>query len=440
MKSLWERYKMIFYRNLIAVVFLIAFIGIGISAYQRIQVAGAETGSTAGNTQSGNYQKAAASTSGAITAYIDWENQDLKIVSTLKDDYFYISDSKMKTWDEVDAEQGVAYCDLSWITKEYELNIKGDKGSDLITINIQAPRTLKAKFSMVNEEPKITLTVTETVDKKKETTEIDPSKGDYSVQWRKGTTGAWNSYSTLDLQSFFTKGATLNLRLAGECNTDASKCYLPSKVASVKVTKKASAPSTKIDASKFVLGVKKGEEYVVITDTTTGSIYCVSDASFAKPNLQDIAGGALGGDGYNTPMKAFTVKVRTSSTDKKSASKWTVISYPAQRTVSDNDLTVKLDTSGKVSKVTLTNNTTYDIEYLIGETALVQTIKQAEISSKTKWSTVKAQKAATAKLSKTTTVTSSSAIFFRYAQEKDNTKTTENEAQLASTVGIVHPS
>jgi hypothetical protein len=436
MKNVWKKYKEVFCKSVMALAVLIIFAGVGTSAYNRmVYSAETQTGQTVADS-SENYQKAGATSTGALTAYIDWENQDLKLVSTLGDEYFYVSDAKMKSWDEIEAENGVAIFDLSWITKEYELNIKGDKNpSDIITINIKAPRNLKAKFSIANEEPKITLTVTETVNKKKVTTELSAASAG-SVQWRKGTTGAWKSYSTLNLQSFLTKGTTLNLRLAGECNSDSANCYLPSKVASVKVTKKANAPSVKVDASKLTLGVKKGQEYVITTATTTTAIFRISDAANATPELKNVANGALGGDGYSTPLQGFNVKVRTGSTEKKAASKWNVISYPDQRTVSSSALTAKLDASGKL---TLTNNTTYNIEYLVGETALVQTIDKAGISSKTKWSTVKAQKTTTSKASKTTTVTTASAIFFRYAQEKDNAKTTANEAQLASTIGIIHP-
>jgi len=426
------------------VAFLIILTGISISAFHRIQAANTTTGGTTTGTTTPttpptipkNYHLAATSTSGAISAYIDWDEQDLMIVSTLQDEYFYISDAKMKTWDEITAVKGIAYCDLSWINKEYELNIRGDKNlSDIIKVSIAAPRTLKAKFAITNEAPTITLTMTEKVGKQKISTQINPATT-AGVQWRKSTAGEWHDYKTLDLSSFLTKGATLNIRLTGSYNADATKCYLPSKVASVKVTKKANAPSVKVDCSKLTLGVKKGQEYIVSTPTTKTAIYNISDAKLATPALSTIAAGALNGNGYSTPFSSFSIKVRTASTAKKAASKWTVLSYPAQRTPSENSLTAAL--SGTVG-ATLTNATTYNIEYYIAPNDLIQTVQAAEFGPKTKWSTIKAGKTATYKPKATAApVTSSTAIFFRYAAEKDNTKTPENEAQIASTVVMTH--
>lgn len=445
----WEKKKQVICKGIATVAFCVVFAGIGVFAFQRTQAAdggNAQPRGAAGNNQTmENYQKAAASSGGTLTAYIDWNSQDLKLVSTAGDEYFYISDAKQKTWDEIEAEkiegtQSTAYCDLSWINKAYELTIKGEKNpSDILKVAIAAPRVLKAKFAIVNEELTLTMTVTETIDKKKVTTELNPASA-ASVQWRKGTTGLWQPYSTLDLQRYLTKGATLNLRLAGECSTDASKCYLPSKVSSVKVTKKAKAPSVKVDMKGLTLGVKKGQEYIVATDTTRSAVMNVSDKIYANPPLADIANKALEGDGYIKPLKAFTVKVRTASTTKKAASKWNLISYPAQRTTSASALTAKYEAMGTSYGATLKNNTTYNIEYFVASDTRAQSVSAAEINAKTKWATVKAGKEVKYKSKTSVIMTTETAIFFRYAQEKDNTKTPENEAELPSTVAMTHAS
>lgn len=443
MKEFWKKYREKIYQGIAAAAFLVVLAGLGVSAFQRIQAADGTNSQV--REELGNYQKAAVSSRGALTAYIDWDRQDLKLVSTSGDEYFYISDEKQKTWDEVEAEkttgtQSTAYCDLSWINKAYQLNIKGEKNpSDIITITVAAPRVLKAKFAIVNEAPTLTMTVTETIDKKKVTTELNPASAS-SVQWRKGTMGLWQPYSTLDLQRYLTKGVTLNLRLAGECSTDAAKCYLPSKVASVKVTKKANAPSVKVDMKKLTLGVKKGQEYVLSTDVTRSAVINVSDKLYANPALSDIAYKALEGDGYIKPFKAFTVKVRTASTTKKAASKWKLISYPAQRTTAASALTAKYEVNGGNSGATLKNNTTYDIQYFIASDTRIQSVLAAEINEKTKWSTVKAGKEVKCKSRSSVIMTTGTAIFFRYAEEKDITKTPENEAELPSTVAMIHAS
>lgn len=437
MKKFWKTDKQIMLKGIVIAALCVVFTGVGMmAAYRQIWNVN-ENIAQASSTVTENYQLAAVSAGGTLTAYIDWEQQDLKLVSTTGDDYFYISDARQRTWDEVEAEKGIAYCDLSWITKEYELNIKGEKNpSDSVKITIAAPRSLKAKFELVNGQPALTMTVTEVIDKKKVTTELNPA-GNSSVQWRKGTTGNWQPYSTLDLDRYFTKGIKLNIRLAGECSTDLSKCYLPSKVASVKVAKKKNAPSVKIDEEKLVLGVKRGQEYVVTIDGKTSEVISISDRIYESPSLADIANKALVGDGYTTPFNAFSVKVRTAATEKKAASKWKMVSYPAQRTVASNALTATYEVEGTNTGAVLKNNTTYDIEYFVASDNRIQSVTGAEINAKTKWSKVKAGTEARYR-SRAFLMTTDTAIFFRYVAEKDDTKTPENEAALPSTVAITH--
>ena len=248
-----------------------------------------------------------------------------------------------------------------------------------------------------------------------------------------------------------------SLRLKGECNTN-SNCHMPSKIGSVKIAKKTNAPSVKVDTSKFTLGVKKGQEYIVSVqqDTTTGTapittpVISVKDNSAAKPELSQLGntgstGGTntgnpstggnttltniLGGDGYEKPFNAFTVKVRTAATEKKAASKWTIVSYPKQRTISKEALVIKME-AGKGA--TLQNTTAYDIEYVIAETDLIQSVSMAKFNEKTRWSKVKAGKTAKARES---TITANTAVFIRYAAEKEDAKKGQ-KAELASAVGI----
>lgn len=464
MKNFWRKYKEILCKSIAFAAFYIVLVGFGMAVFDGTQASGAgnETPTISTPTRSGNYILAAKSTDGKFTVSIDWEKQDMKLESTDKDEYFYISDARQKTWDEVDASNGIAYTDLSWITKEYELNIRRDKDlTNILKIKVEAPRTLKAKFAIVNEKPTINMTVTTTVDKKKTTADL-PETEKNKVEWRKGTAGSWQPYNTLNMEDFMTKGATLNLRLKGECNTN-SNCHMPSKIGSVKIAKKTNAPSVKVDTSKFTLGVKKGQEYIVSVqqDTTTGTapittpVISVKDNSAAKPELSQLGntgstdgtntgnnpstgnpstGGntttnILGGDGYEKPFNAFTVKVRTAATEKKATSKWTIVSYPKQRTISKEALVVKME-AGKGA--TLQNTTAYDIEYVIAETDLIQSVSMAKFNEKTRWSKVKAGKTAKARES---TITANTAVFIRYAAEKEDAKKGQ-KAELASAVGI----
>jgi len=437
----------------LAFVFVLA--GIIITAFNRFQTAKAADTTTGNTTNTGNtntsgtvssfpattksalgvYQLAAVASGGSMAAYINWDFQDLMLQSTLNDEYFYISDAKMKTWDEVTASKGLATCDLSWINKAYELNIKGDKDpNNIMKISIEAPRQLKAKFAMVNEQPTLTLTLTETINKKKVKTELSAAST-AGIQWRKGTVGIWNDYNTLDMDSFMTKGGTINLRLKGEISADGKTTYLPSKVGSVKIAKRANAPSVKVDATKLTLGVKKGMEYMVTTATSASAIIVLTDTAQKDPSLAQMGGGILEGDGYSKPFPAFYVKARKSSTAKKAASKWTTLSYPAQRTPTSSALTVSLTDKG----ASLNNATTYDIQYFVPNSNTIQTIHAAAFDAKTKWKTIKAGKSGTFKNGSAGNVSSGTAIFMRDAAIKDVTKTPENEAELPSTVCIVKP-
>lgn len=454
-----------FARLFAALAFVFVLAGIIITAFNRFQTAkaaGAAGSTTTGNTTNtstnstnntgstntsgtissfpattksalGVYQLATVASGGSMAAYINWDFQDLMLISNLKDEYFYISDAKMKTWDEIAASKGFATCDLSWINKAYELNIKGDKEpNNIMKISIEAPRQLKAKFAMVNEKPTLTLTLTETINKKKVKKELSPASA-AGIQWRKGTVGMWNDYSTMDMDSFMTKGCTINLRLKGECSADGKTAYLPSKVGSVKIAKRANAPSVKVDAAKLTLGVKKGMEYMVTTATSTSAITVLTDTSQKDPSLAEMANGILEGDGYSKPFPAFYVKARKSSTAKKAASKWAAFSYPAQRTSTPGAVTVSLTAKG----ASIANGTTYDIQYFVPNSNTIQTIHAAAFNAKTKWKTIKAGKTGTFKNGSAGNVTSGTAIFMRYAAIKDVTKTPENEAELPSTVCIV---
>lgn len=460
MKNFWRKYKEILCKSIAFAAFYIVLVGFGMAVFDGTQASGAgneNPTNPVAPARSGNYILAAKSTDGKFTVSIDWEKQDMKLESTDRDEYFYISDAKQKTWDEIDATNGIAYTDLSWITKEYELNIRRDKDlTNILKIKIEAPRTLKAKFAIVNEKPTINIAVTTVVDKKKTTADL-PETEKNKVEWRKGTAGSWQPYNTLNMEDFMTKGATLNLRLKGECNAGAT-CHMPSKIGSVKIAKKTNPPSVKVDTSKFTLGVKKGQEYIVSVQQETQAaptitpVISVKDNSAAKPELSQLGstgstggttGGTtsgttggnatltniLGGDGYEKPFNAFTIKVRTAATEKKAASKWTIVSYPKQRTISKEALVVKME-AGKGA--TLQNTTAYDIEYVIAETDLIQSVSMAKFNEKTRWSKVKAGKTAKARVS---ALTANTAVFIRYAAEKEDVKKGQ-KAELASAVGI----
>lgn len=337
---------------------------------------------------------------------IDVNTEELK-VTTAQDSIIYISDQKKKVWEEIQVENGVAICDISWITKDYELNIKGDVSTGIVTKKIPAPRALKASLTIKDGKPVIEFTI----DKK-------PFGDINTIQWRKGTKGAWRNYSELNINSFLVKGATINFRaLPGIVSGSAVQA---SKIASLKIPKRSNAPSTTVDGTKMNIAFKKNTEYM-LTINNNKSGWIPIDQTLKLSQLPGITG-----DGIINPLSAFTLKVRTKANGKKMESKIRTMAIPAQKKLDAGpDFTVAISARG----VTLSNQSNLEYQYIVQDGKVDSADK---ITDKTKWSTVKAGKSVEISSKK---ITSASFITYRIAPVKDNKKTPEvDETAIASTV------
>lgn len=351
------------------------------------------------------------------TVTVSKAEEEIIVNCTYGDTVLYISDAKQKLWDEIEVINGVAVFDISWITKDYELYIRGDKNTTPGKIEIDAPLVLKAKMGVTESG---TSTVNFTLGKSKEA-----YTNTNNIQWRKGVSGDWKPYMTLNLNNYTTKGATLNFRVQpGTILSGASVGIRGSKVASLKVGKRANAPKVKLDTNKLTINLNKKLEYI-LSNNTSGVWTKVPDDTKSMPLTQLAAMAGAGGDGYTAPIQAFSLKVRTAASKNKPYSKSTLVAINTQRIAVQGDITIARDSAG--GQLTLKNNSNLtEYQYCI----LDAPGSASTITEKTKWTSVKPSKIVKLKGD----ISTSKYIVYRMAPVKDNSKTEIDETAIASTV------
>ena len=215
---------------------------------------------------------------------------------------FYVSTDGKKSWEVVSGD-----IDLSSIlsTKAVTLYFKGNKDTNEVPLTLQA------------EEAK-DLTVSYTISQGVGKIEFK-SALNYPVEYRKGANGAWKTMtSPIFTSSYELKGATFYFRTIAATNRRAGK------VISIKVGKKPSAPSAKVDGSKLILSGLKSTETYYRTDTTEWKSF----TAISKENYIDLK-TVLGVSSAGT-INGGTIELYTVGSDKKVSSSVKVISLAAQ--------------------------------------------------------------------------------------------------------------
>lgn len=214
---------------------------------------------------------------------------------------FYMSTDGKKNWEMIDDSRVV---DLSSIlsTKEVIVYFKGNKDT------YELPYTLQAESA---KELTVSYKITSGVGK------IDFS-ATTPVEYKKGANGAWRQVTSPIFTSIYEiKGATLYFRTAATVAKRAGKTI------NVKIGKKPSAPSAKVDGSKLILsGLKLGETVYRIND---GPITSTSKAD--KVNYLDLKALGVSASGA---ILGGTIELYNVGTDKKLSSSVRVINVPAQ--------------------------------------------------------------------------------------------------------------
>lgn len=294
-----------------------------------------------------------------VNIQLDYLNETITVMAgtggSLK---FYMSTDKMKTWELLEPT-GTVDISAMLSTKEVLLYFKGNKDTDPVTVKLDAEdKSLQVFYKIVNGEGRIEFN--------------NPA---YPVEFRKGTNGAWKTaYNLMPTAIYEYKGATLYFRTPATIGKRAGK------VVTVKISKKPTAPSVKLDMSKLsVTGLKSGETQYRVGDSST---WLPFSSLNIKNNSLDLRSILAPNSLVNTPVPAGTIEFRTAGTDKnkKLNSSVKVIEVPLQPAVPDQFISINGST------VTISDpNTRRYYEYTVvpqNKTLDLSTAKWTSITSK----------------------------------------------------------
>ena len=279
---------------------------------------------------------------------IDYEKSRI-IIDPNGNDKVYYSDSKKTSWLDVEGNRGkLIYgrngqqteneclaLDISWVsvTKEYELNLKGDKNESVVNVILPARNSkIKAKF-----------------DKLSGTIVFSNEDGARNFCWRKDNSFDWKTVSLAqnssdsaaeqfltELERMRVMGGKIYVKFPQVYGTDASDTGArQSKEVKVTIAKRDKAPVIKIDGSKLIVNSRDTMEYMVIADsgenTAANAVLGKGKWKTAskKMKIEDFAPAALYSK-TNTSPKKVMVAFRIAETERKSYSKPYFLSIPAQ--------------------------------------------------------------------------------------------------------------
>lgn len=190
---------------------------------------------------------------------IDYENLTLTVQASDGDSKIFYTTSKNATnWDEIPDEPDENHqvtMDISWIsmTKDVTLYLKGNQSTDPISV-VLPKQNNKFKASL---------------DLSSSTFKFSNVGTSGKIYWRKSTSTEWTEFNQDDqtemqnlLESFSLKGISLVFETGQVQGTSADKPgERPSKISTVKVAKRASAPSVSLNYNTMIFTVKNTMEY-----------------------------------------------------------------------------------------------------------------------------------------------------------------------------------
>lgn len=414
------------------------------------------------------------------------------VVTTSQDSVIYFTDSyndNLEKWYVCEVRDGKASFDISWIktTATTKLYLCGDVQTKVTSRDIVWQEKLGATFTGTLLSTDITeaetwITAYASYPNFTEDTgyfiftveEGNRDKAYFNlanIEWRKGDSGVFRSFSELNLKEMNIKGITLQFRIKAKNETIGGDGtgYRASSLAKVSVAKLGNAPSTELDAELASINLKNEMEYsldgvnwTLVPDydkRATSADYMVSqtdrDAAIAEITtttkvtkillhwvLGETSNQCLNKSymttKYSTTERMFNnadkslatgiyVYVREVATVKRAASKITKIFVPFSTETNTNwknefeikDVESKTGTGG----VLVVNNSTgrYQVSILTPEDqAAITDWANIDISS-LKWTTVKAGKTLKLVYSK---VPTGSRLLYRMLGDEDELPTT----------------
>lgn len=294
--------------------------------------------------------------SATVLYTINYETQTLDAHSSTG--RVYMSTDKGKTWESLEDSSYIVDISSLLQTKEVKIYLKTNSSTSSQEVSLMAEPS--NDITVVVSGSSLTYSTTSGV----------------AIEYQKGKNGPWLTLGisgTMDTKPMEIKGASLNFR------TKAIPTRRAGKIVAIKVSKRPSPPSVKLDGSRLCISsLKAGMQYrtalsgtwlpVILADKTNSvSLYTFSGAT------------SFNNATYTVPLLANTIEIRTLADGKKPTSSSKVIVVPAQPSI-----------SGSVSLVNttlrVTDSTSKAYEYTIIEPNTVLDMTKA------KWTTVSPNK------------------------------------------------
>jgi hypothetical protein len=305
-------------------------------------------------TATGEAAETTGTTGTQVNIQIDYLNEIVLVTpGTGNSTKFYMSTDNKKTWEMIEP-YGV---DISTLlqAKETIVYFKGNKDTNPATATLLAEdKSLTVTYQITAGEGKI----------------VFPTG--LVVEYRKGVNGTWKTAANnMSTSIYEVKGATLYFR------TPATTAKRSGKVVTLKISKRPSAPSVKLDGGKLAItGLKLNETQYRVNDNTAWKTFTSTDLKAKSKDLYTLFEITTP---QNTPIPAGVVEFRTIGSDKKVHSAIKVVEVPLQQTVPDT-----IVVSGSSIKITDTDTKrAYEYTKVDNNSTLnMSTAKWTTVSSK----------------------------------------------------------
>ena len=263
---------------------------------------------------------------------IDYEKLTMTIKANDGDSRIFFATSKSaSTWDEIPEEIGTdrkVTMDISWVSvsRDYPLYIKGDKSTEPVKVVLPKQNTkFKASLNTATNEFKFSNVGTSG-----------------KIYWRKSTSTEWEEFNQADqtsmqnlLESFSLKGISLVFCTSQKKGTSVDNPgERPSKISTVKVTKRAAAPNVSLNYNNMTFAVKKTMEYKLSDEDTWKNIDTTSlTMKEAMPSVLYESGKDMEED------ETVGIDFRVKATTSKVASQTKTLMVPGQKDTPAENIT-----------------------------------------------------------------------------------------------------
>lgn len=220
---------------------------------------------------------------------------------------FFISTNKKKTWEVIDSTAPNPTIDITAYMKTSAVTLYFRGNKDLKPVEFTIPKEttdLKVTYEISNGKGKIVTTTSKT------------NNTSTAIEYRTNKNGDWINFvssSSVDTSIYEDTGITLEFR------TKATKEERAGKIVKVKIKKRPTAPTVKVDFDEMVItGLKPNVTTYRVNGTASTTFTVFKPSGKEKTlSLETLLNTTLSN---NKQLPAATIEFRTSGDDKKLAS------------------------------------------------------------------------------------------------------------------------